>query len=717
VSELLWSRAKKKIIGTTSAFDGMVLFLPVRLQESPTVFTVKKEFDQSTVEVTLTLTQELPPASPTCLQLFNIIFRRDLSLIGMKQIGRNYFCPDEKIAVDRHKMEVWPGFSTSIAQYEKNVMLCADLSHKVMRKITVLDMMLEMYQKFGPRFKDMCVKNLVGEIVLTRYNNKTYRIDDIDFEKNPMYSFEGRKGENMTLVDYYKKAYQLNVTDLKQPLLVSNPKAKDRNRGQTGPIFLVPELCVLTGLSDDMRADFNVMKDLAVHTRIDPNNRYKKLMMFINRLANNPEVQKEMGGWGLRFAKNLLQFNGRVLPTEQISQRTGQYTYQQETADWTRNMRDQKLLTSVNLQKWVVVCTKRDQGPANDLVMNLKKVGPPMGIMVNNPEVVALNDDRTDTFFRALQASVNNDTQLVMVMVPSNRKDRYDAIKKFCCVDHPVPSQVVVARTVLKAKGLMSVATKIMIQINCKLGGEVWALQIPLQNCMVIGVDTYHERGNKSVGAFVASLNKTFTRYYSRCSVQEKGQELSDALRTHMTAAIRKYHEVNKGLPDRIILFRDGVGDGQLAAVYEHEIPQLQACFGTVHPGYDPKFCAIVVKKRISTRFFAGDQGRGFRNPLPGTVADMEVTRPDWYDFFLVSQSVRQGTVSPTHYNVIFDTSGLKPDHIQKLAYKLTHLYYNWPGTIRVPAPCQYAHKLAFLVGQSIHKEPSHELSDRLFYL
>ena len=38
-------------------------------------------------------------------------------------------------------------------------------------------------------------------------------------------------------------------------------------------------------------------------------------------------------------------------------------------------------------------------------------------------------------------------------------------------------------------------------------------------------------------------------------------------------------------------------------------------------------------------------------------------------------------------------------------------------GTIRVPAPCQYAHKLAYLVGTSIHAEPDISLSDRLFYL
>ena len=48
------------------------------------------------------------------------------------------------------------------------------------------------------------------------------------------------------------------------------------------------------------------------------------------------------------------------------------------------------------------------------------------------------------------------------------------------------------------------------------------------------------------------------------------------------------------------------------------------------------------------------------------------------YDFFIVSQSVRQGTVSPTSYNVIFDNTGLDPDKMQKFTYKMTHLYYNW---------------------------------------
>ena len=44
----------------------------------------------------------------------------------------------------------------------------------------------------------------------------------------------------------------------------------------------------------------------------------------------------------------------------------------------------------------------------------------------------------------------------------------------------PVPSQCVVGRTLMKKNQLMSVATKICLQLNCKLGGELWAVEIPV---------------------------------------------------------------------------------------------------------------------------------------------------------------------------------------------------------------------------------------------
>lgn len=177
-----------------------------------------------------------------------------------------------------------------------------------------------------------------------------------------------------------------------------------------------------------------------------------------------------------------------------------------------------------------------------------------------------------------------------------------------------------------------------------------------------------------------------------------------------------KFLQVNQTFPQRIIIFRDGVGDGQIQALKQYEITQLRTAWQAESPDYDPLFTFIIVQKRINTRIMTFN-GREFVNPHPGTIVDHSITRKHLYDFFLVPQSVRQGTVSPTHYIVIEDTSEMKPDVAQKLAYKLCFMYYNWPGTVRVPACCQYAHKLAFLVGTHLKRTPADQLNDKLYYL
>lgn len=236
---------------------------------------------------------------------------------------------------------------------------------------------------------------------------------------------------------------------------------------------------------------------------------------------------------------------------------------------------------------------------------------------------------------------------------------------------------------------------------------------------MICGIDTYHdsERKKASVCAFIATYNQEKTRFFSRATIQETHQELSNNLTITVKSACEFYKKQNGAYPDKIIVYRDGVGDGQLKAVVDYEIPQIQKAFALLDASYDPPLTFIVVKKRGNARFFADRNGGQIDNPPCGTVIDSVVTRDEWFDFYLISQVVTQGTVNPTHYNVIYDSYGLKPDHLQKLSYKLTHMYYNWPGTIRVPALCQYAHKLAFLVGQSLHREHDQSLCDKLFYL
>jgi len=515
------------------------------------------------------------------------------------------------------------------------------------------------------------------------------------------------------------QVYNKKIVDESQPLLLHKPKKREGGHKKLEAIVLIPELCYCTGLTDEIRSDFRVMKDLAYHTRVAPEQRRQSLRQFCETVAQNPEASAELAKWGLELDPDTIMTRGRVLPPETIVLGNREVSAG-ERADFGGVVCRNQVINAVNVENWLLVATARDQSKLSEFIQNYQQVSTQMGIQVHPPKICTLNNDRNDAYLKALRDNINSQTQIVVIVMPTSRDDRYNAVKKLCCTEIPVASQVINARTIRPGKSLRSVCQKIALQMNCKLGGELWAVKIPGKGLMTVGIDTYHDgkgSGAKSVGGFVASINNKMTQWYSRVCFQSAGQELIDGLKVCFTAALRKYHECNQELPSRIIVFRDGVGDGDLLNVSEYEVAQLATCFSQFGAAYQPNFAVIVVQKRINTKLFAAGRNGQLQNPSPGTVMDHTITRRNLYDFFLVSQHVNQGTVNPTHYVVVHDHSSWDADKLQRLTYKLTHVYYNWPGSVRVPAPCQYAHKLAYLVGQNIRKDPSLFLSDRLFFL
>ncbi|XP_075541342.1 piwi-like protein 1 isoform X4 [Dermacentor variabilis] len=706
--------------GGSYIFDGMSdLKSATRLEHKVTELYSQRRTDGAQIRITVKHVQELAPNNPELLRIFNTQMRRNLESMQFVQIRRQFFNATGPKPISRHGLEIWEGLTTAVGQHDGGVLMVVDTVHKVLRTENVLHLLGSLQQTARGNYKDEAVKAVVGCIVMTRYNNKTYRVDDIDWTKNPQQTFETKEGP-ITYLKYYKDHYQKDIRDLNQPLLVCRPRERDIRVGRTDNLYLIPELCFLTGLTDDIRSNFSIMKDLASEMKLDPAKRVANLQEFMRNMNRNPQVIKEMGQWGLKFSESLVEIDARqVQPERVIHGNNIRSNVNPMTADFSREMRDKTMFKAIQIRSWVVVCTRRDMQNAQDFVRELMCVGPPMGVTMQQPQLVALDDDRVGSYINGLK-NVSRDTELLMAVFPNNRKDRYDSLKKVACVDMGLHTQVMLGRTISNKKNLKSVATKVAIQMNCKLGGEAWAVEIPLQGVMCIGYDTYHDCRQKglSAGGFVASLNKTLTRWYSRVSFHQTHQELGSALKTHLALSLKQYQEENKTAPERILFFRDGVSDGQLLQVQEWEVGQIQSLLTEMFPGREPQLAFVVVTKRIAARFFSIDnRGGGYQNPPPGTVIDNNVTRPERYDFYLVSQSVRQGTVAPTHFNVIHDTTTLKPEHMQRLSYKLTHLYFNWPGTIRVPAPCQYAHKLAFLAGQSLHAEPHKNLATTLFYL
>lgn len=101
---------------------------------------------------------------------------------------------------------------------------------------------------------------------------------------------------------------------MNQPLLLNRSKktrvrslAEGRLEKVEDIICLIPELCCITGLTEDIRKDFRIMKELANHTRCTPAQRYESLKRFISLVRDTPGVSRHLTNWGLEIDDDTIE--------------------------------------------------------------------------------------------------------------------------------------------------------------------------------------------------------------------------------------------------------------------------------------------------------------------------------------------------------------------------------------------------------------------------
>lgn len=706
-------------------FDGTQLFTRHKIRSDEVELTTKESTTGRDYIVKLRKVGVIDGTNEMAFMIFNLINRKAMAGLKLQLIGRNYFDPVAKIAISQYGIELYPGYVTSIRQHEQDVLMCAELTHRVMRTDTCYTMFKQCANQ-GGNWRDNYKRMILGTVVMANYGkNNTYTVNDVEFNTTPEHAFDAA-GTRITFMQYFRDRYNITIRDPRQPMLVSRSKPRDIRAGLPELIYLVPELVRATGITDEMRKNFNLMRTLADHTRLTPDKRIQRLEHFNHRLQQSKDSAEIFQFWKTELDRRLVEVPARVLKPEEIFFHPAQENYKVsagDMADWQMAFRNNPMFLSVPLTNWYVVVPAGSEKLMVDFMSCLKQASKGMRFQIEEPTRVVIQNDSPAVYVESLNQIVQRDPQLIMCLVSNDKADRYAAIKKKSCVDRAVATQVIKARTITPKGGnvrtLMSVATKVAIQLNCKLGGIPWVLKNPLSSVMVIGFDVCHDTRDKSksFGAMVASMyggGNKHPKYFSTVNHHSSGEELSNFMAQNVIKAMHAYRNDFNALPMRIIVYRDGVGEGQLKYVYEHEIGAMKEKLNMAYKDQQnpARLTFCVVSKRINTRLF-----HGAHNPMPGTIVDDVITLPERNDFFLVSQSVRQGTVSPTSYNILRDESGLNADQLQLYTYKQTHLYYNWSGTVGVPAVCQYAHKLAFLAGQHLHQAPNNLLEKKLYYL
>lgn len=109
-----------------------------------------------------------------------------------------------QINLREFRIELWPGYETSIRNHRAGILLNCNVAHKVMRRETIYDIIMQCQRESPANFKNNFLQKVTGLTVLTSYLNKTYRILDVDFEKTPLSIFRRRNTE-INILQYYKE--------------------------------------------------------------------------------------------------------------------------------------------------------------------------------------------------------------------------------------------------------------------------------------------------------------------------------------------------------------------------------------------------------------------------------------------------------------------------------------------------------------------------------
>lgn len=668
--------------------------------------------------------------------VLNVIIKRALRELGLLQVTRlpKYYNPKNITEIDHLGIKIWTGYTAELTLRCGTPLLNIDFSSKIIHRRSVLEVLEESRRQYGDRGDSWMLQaksDLEGRIVMAKYgNNRCYRIDELCFEKNPTHTFDQR-GVPITYIDYFRRQYDTAIADPTQALLRSHVK----RRMEEHDVYLVPELVSLTGLDDKMRADHNFMSEIAKTTRKEPQQRLDISLGLAKDLSDNPKVQAVFRNFDFQVARDPI-----TVPSYNLSGESVQVNESHRIpvgADGNFRLGN-SIFEPMQLSNWAFMATERDREHADGIVEALHQKLQEIGVTVSQAKKIKYDTNKFASEVRKLTSQ--GGLQIVVVLLPRIKKHDYQMIKNTTTTTFVVPTQVVTVP--INEKRFHSIIEKVALQIQAKIGAQLWTVQpTPAfgRYLMVVGMDVFHDTANKkkSVLGFCATIHPNLSKYYSTTEMHETGQEVSKYVEPLFLEALNVFKTKARRYPETVIFFRDGVGDSQFNAVKEMEVRAVLRSLQTIQDGskpYSPNIIYTVVVKKTSALIF-GPEGKGGRgrgrggrgatstpgghsNPPPGTLVASQIV-PETGDFYLISHFANQGMSAPTLYRTVYasNPTNFPLEELARLAYRLCHMYYNWSGAIKVPAPCMMAHKIAFLVGQCVHGPVDTAIRVSPFYL
>ncbi|CAD5220513.1 unnamed protein product [Bursaphelenchus xylophilus] len=539
---------------------------------------------------------------------------------------------------------------------------------------------------------------------------RVYRVNGVKGPANVM-SFPTRDDAGnevmVTVADYFAARYhRLEFPSL--PCLHVGPPARN--------ILLPLEVCIL----DSPQKFTRKLTDRQTSTII------RASAVDAIQREHNIENLCEMAGFrddpflqsfGIRVDTKMIETVGRVLPPPQIS-----YGIQKQDIitpkDGAWPVEHQRLYVPAECLSYSIfaLVNPKEQPVLQKFCQFLGQKAQQMGMNFPQwPEFVRYGRDVNDIermFHQTARdyRSSGRQCDLVIVVLPSKNSDFYMTIKELSDMRYGVMSQCILFKSTQRPSP--ATCANLVLKMNMKLGGvnsrlvadQITAKYLVDRPVLVLGIDVTHptqaeERiGMPSVAAVVGNLDMMPQSYGANVKVQRRCREsvvyVTEAVRERLLAFMAATHRH----PERIIVYRDGVSDGQFAEVLREELNGIRAACGMISQDYNPPITYVVVQKRHHARIFCQNQrdmvGRA-KNVPPGTTVDTGIVSADGFDFYLCSHFGIQGTSRPARYHVLWDDNKFSADDLQAMTYHLCYTYGRCARSVSIPAPVYYADLVA----------------------
>jgi hypothetical protein len=572
---------------------------------------------------------------------------------------------------------------------------------------------------------------------------------------------------------YFLKEYGKKIEYPDQPLI--------KTRGRSGTtIYLIPELCVTTNIPAEAKAKLPQVASIKPTQR---NEKLKNFLKAIVASDSKVAAALAKFNMKINTSMKQVRPQILAPPTLMMPIKGKLQQYKTNGRDWKHTARNDIIYPQIKTASKVHIYIIHDSTCRNflkdyydQLRTDLSRIKCPVPFGTVN---LVNGDTEGGSHTNALQKVVkpHDDGDLVLVLQglanfnESVNERNYNEVKVFCLARGFHSQGLDLTKSAQNKKmddrSRDTIVNNITRQITNKLGYLSWTMDISEvipehkdKTFLVIGIDVYHapvevEKGytqKRSMAAAVAWLMKgSDTKFFNDIFVQKartevqgkdaapsakgKTPNLNETERAQAEARAVKLEgqTVDGGIakfvqdiieqtktPQKdlvVLVYRDGLSESQLDQARDLEATQIQKVV--------PQALLVfsVVQKATHARFFGSASADGnsgdFGNVEPGTLISRDVRMLGWENFYLVPCKNSLSTARPVNYVVVERSPQIKLEDFTKFTWALHSLYPNWTDTIKLPAPTQCAHKLAFLLGELPVSNPTIHptLKRSLFFL